>query len=227
MIALGDARGLPLIGLFGMSEIQALFSARAVDEPPEIRMHSGGRPVASETVVRACDPETGAVLDHGVQGELQIKGPSLMAGYFGNREATEAAFTEDGFLRSGDLGFTEPGGTFTFLSRMGDALRLGGYMVGPQEISSYLERHDDVSGAQVVGVKSARGQQPVAFVTVAPGATFSEDALRAYCADGMAKFKVPVRIFEIDAFPMADGANGAKVQRSKLREIATSRLAAE
>lgn len=227
MIALGDARGLPLIGLFGMSEIQALFSARAVDEPPEIRMLSGGRPVASETVVRACDPETGAVLDHGAKGELQIKGPSLMAGYFGDPEATDAAFTGDGFFRSGDLGFTEPGGTFTFLSRMGDALRLGGYMVSPQEISSYLERHEDVSGAQVVGVKGALGQQPVAFVTVAQGATFSEDALRAHCADGMAKFKVPVRIFEIDAFPMADGANGAKVQRSKLREIATSRLAAD
>ena len=227
LVALGDRRGVPLAGLFGMSEVQALFSARPVDAPADTRMRGGGVPVSPEAKVRARDPQTSENLAHGERGEIELRGPSMMEAYFGNPEATREAFTEDGFLKTGDLGFTEEGGGFTFLARMGDVLRLGGYLVAPDEISAFLEEHEAVASAQVVGLQGARGTRAVAFVIPGPGAEFSEAALSSYCARGMARFKVPARIFAVDEFPVTQSANGVKIQRGKLREMAKSRIAAD
>jgi fatty-acyl-CoA synthase len=150
-----------------------------------------------------------------------------MKEYFENPAATHDAFTGDGFLKTGDLGFTEEGGGFTFLARMGDVLRLGGYLVAPDEIAAFLEDHEGVASAQVVGLDIARGTRAVAFVIPVPGWEFSEAALTAYCARGMAGFKVPARIFEVEEFPATQSANGVKIQRGKLREMAKSRIATD
>jgi len=222
VVAIGDRRGLPLIGAYGMSEVQALFAMRDPAAPSAKRMRGGGQPVSPVTQVRVRDPDTGELLGEGEQGELEIKGPSMMSEYLGNPEATAKTLTEDGFIRSGDLGYLEPNGGFTYLSRMGDTLRLGGYLVAPEEISNYLEGHPDVAGAQVVGVAGARGARAVAFVLMSEGAAFSESDLLAHCAGGLARFKVPVRIFTVGSFPVTDSANGVKVQRGKLREMAAS-----
>lgn len=227
LVALGDKRGVPLTGLFGMSEVQALFSARPVDAPADMRMRGGGNPVSPEAQIRARDPQTGEILAHGERGEIELRGPSMMKEYFGNPAATREAFTGDGFLKTGDLGFTEEGGGFTFLARMGDVLRLGGYLVAPDEISAFLEEHEAVASAQVVGLQGAKGTRAVAFVIPVPGAEFSEAALSSYCARGMARFKVPARIFALDEFPVTQSANGVKIQRGKLREMAKSRIAAD
>ena len=226
MVALGDGRGVPLAGLFGMSEVQALFAARPVEALAAERMRGGGVLVSPEAEARARDPLTGEVLPHGERGEIELRGPSMMTDYFENPAATRQALSEDGFLKTGDLGYTEEGGGFTFLARMGDVLRLGGYLVAPDEIAAFLEEHDGVASAQVVGLDSARGASAVAFVIPAQGAAFSEAALNAYCVAGMARFKVPARIFAVDEFPVAQSANGVKVQRGKLREMAKSLIAA-
>ncbi len=227
LLALGDRRGMPLVGLFGMSEVQALFAARPVDAPAGERMRGGGVPVSPEAEIRARDPQTGKILAHDERGEIEIRGPSLMKEYFGNQPATREAITADGFLKTGDLGYTEKGGGFTFLARMGDVLRLGGYLVAPDEIAGFLEEHEDIAAAQVVGLDSPRGTRAVAFVIPGPGAEFSEAALSAYCTKGMARFKAPARIFAVDEFPVTQSANGVKIRRGKLREMAKSRIAAE
>ncbi|MHA1537233.1 MAG: AMP-binding protein [Alphaproteobacteria bacterium] len=227
LVALGDERGLPLVGLFGMSEVQALFSARPVDAPADTRKRGGGVPASPEAEVRARDPHTGEILAHGERGEIELRGPSLMKEYFANPAASREAFTPDGFLKTGDLGYTEEGGGFTFLARMGDVLRLGGYLVAPDEIAAYLEAHEGVAAAQVVGLEGKRGTSAVAFVIPLAGVEFSESALSAYCAKGMARFKVPARIFALDEFPATQSANGVKIQRGKLREMAKSRIDAE
>lgn len=227
LVALGDGRGVPLVGLFGMSEVQALFAVRPADAPASARMRGGGTPVSPQAQIRARDPRTGEVLAHGERGEIELRGPGMMKEYFGNPEATREAFTGDGFLKTGDLGFSEEGGGFTFLARMGDVLRLGGNLVAPDEIAGFLEDHEGVASAQVVGLDSARGTSAVAFVIPAPGAEFSEAVLSAYCAQGMARFKVPARIFAVDEFPVTQSANGIKIQRGKLREMAKSRIAAD
>jgi len=214
------ARGLTLVGLYGMSECHALMARQSEALPLPARALAGGKPVAPEARVRARDPESGAIQPHGVAGELEIKAPSCMVGYYGDERATRAAFTDDGFLRTGDLGYSTVEGGFVFLARLGDAFRLGGFLVSPAEIEDVLQTHPSVAAAQVVGVETPAGTRAFSFVILAPRATFDEQALIAHCAARIAKFKVPVRVQPIDAFPSTPGANATKIQKAKLRELA-------
>jgi fatty-acyl-CoA synthase len=222
-VAWGDARGLPLHGLYGMSEIQALFASQSPAAPAAERALGGGRPVSPLARVRVRDPESGRMLPDGEPGEIEAKGPSLMAGYAGDDAATRAAFTDDGYLRTGDLGYTVPGG-FVFLTRMGDALRLGGYLVNPLEIASRIEAHAAVAACEVVGVRTAGGDRAVAFVVKRTGAAAGAEDIAAHCRAGLAAFKCPEAVIFLDAFPVAESANGVKVQRAKLRAWAAGRL---
>ncbi len=147
-----------------------------------------------------------------------------MTGYFGNPEATAEAFTKDGYLRSGDLGYTTAEGGFVFLSRMGDVLRLGGFLVAPAEIEARLGGHPSVEGCQVVGVSTPDGPRAVAFVTLRAGAEFDEEALRHHCLAGLARFKTPSRVFSLDEFPTTRSANGTKIQRARLRDMAQAAI---
>jgi fatty-acyl-CoA synthase len=219
-----QARGLRMVGVYGMSEVQGMLSLRGLDEPPETRELGGGTLVAAEGRVRASDPVTGAVLAHGTSGELEFKVPSVMKEYYGNAEATAAVFTADGFLKSGDLGYTTADNAFVYQSRMGDVLRLAGFLVNPLEIEAVLDSHPAVSASQVVGIDGPRGTRPVAFVIPRNGAAVDAPALIAHCAQRIAKFKVPDAILSIDAFPFTPSANGNKVQKAKLREIAHATL---
>ncbi len=218
--ARAQARGLTLVGLYGMSEVQALLSRQSEAAPLEERTLAGGRLVAPEGKVRACDPASGKVLPHGTAGEIEFKVPSMMLGYFEDEEANRAATSEDDWFRSGDLGYTTADGRFVFIARLGDALRLSGFLVSPAEIEEVLQQHATVAAAQVVGVDTAAGVKPVAFVILRAEEVFDERALIAHCAERIAKFKVPLRVCALDAFPVTPGANATKIQKSKLRELA-------
>ncbi|HWP89568.1 MAG TPA: acyl-CoA synthetase, partial [Burkholderiales bacterium] len=174
--------------------------------------------------VRARDPATGEILPNGTSGELEFKVPSVMAGYYGDAAATAAAFTPDGFLKSGDLGHTTADNAYVFQSRMGDVLRLAGFLVNPLEIEAVLDAHPAVSASQVVGIDGPRGTRPVAFVIARDGTELDAAAIIAHCAQRIAKYKVPDAILPIDAFPFTPSANGNKVQKAKLREIAHAAL---
>ncbi len=132
-------------------------------------------------------------------------------------------------MRSGDLGHIASDGSFVFLSRMGDVLRLGGFLVSPAEIETFIQAHGSVDGCQVVGVTPRPGVpggvRPVAFVTLPPGAAFDEAALKAFCANGMAGYKVPLRFVALEAFPVTTSANGTKIQRARLRQMAATVVA--
>ena len=170
------------------------------------------------------DPESGEILAPGEQGELELRGASMMKEYFGNPAATREAFTEDGYLRSGDMGTTTDDGGFVFLSRMGDVLRLGGFLVAPAEIEACLATHVSVDGSQVVDVTTPEGPRAVGFVTLAAGAELDEDLLREHCRAGLARFKVPSRVFAVDEFPTTLSANGTKIQRTRLRDMAQAAI---
>jgi fatty-acyl-CoA synthase len=143
-----------------------------------------------------------------------------MVEYFNDPRATLAVFTADGFLRTGDLGFTRLDGGFVFQSRMGDVLRLGGYLVSPREIEEHLNGHPSVASSQVVGVRIEQKLRAVAFVKMQPGAACAESFLVAHCKQALAGFKVPFRIFSVEEFPTTEGPNGRKVQKHQLRELA-------
>ncbi len=218
-------RGLKALGLYGISEIQALFARNREDEAPELRRHGGGFPVSPLARVRARDPGTGQVLPHGEDGELEFFAPSSrMVEYFGNPQATREAILDDGWYRSGDLGHTCEDGRFVFLARMGDSLRLGGFLVSPQEIEECVQQAPGILDSQVVGVTTAGALRPVAFVRLRPGAVLDEAAVTAHVAARLARYKVPVRVFAIEAFPVTDGANGIKIQKTRLREMAQTLL---
>jgi fatty-acyl-CoA synthase len=220
-----ERRGLALVGLYGASEVQALFARQDERAPIAERKLAGGRPVSPAARVRARDPDTGRILPHGEAGELEFFAPgSRMVAYFGNPDATAAAIDSDGYYRSGDLGYTTADGRFVFLTRMGDSLRLGGFLTSPLEIEGVVQRFPGIAACQVVGVPGSSGLVPIAFVILAPGATLDEAALRAHVGAKLAKFKVPQRVFPIDAFPVTPGANATKIQKGRLREMALARL---
>lgn len=220
-----QARGLTVLGLYGISEIQALFSCHRVDDPVELRRLGGGFPVSPLARVRATDPATRSVLPPGEPGELEFYAPSSrMVEYFGNPQATREAILEGGWYRSGDLGHTCEDGRFVFLSRLGDSLRLGGFLVSPQEIEECVQQAPGILDCQVVGVTTGGALRPVAFVRLNPGAELDEAAVIAHVAARLARYKVPARVFAIDAFPVTDGANGVKIQKTRLRDMAQARL---
>jgi len=226
IVARAGERGLKLVGLYGISEIQALFARQDENASPQERMLAGGRPVNAEAKVRARDPDSGRILGHGESGELEFLAPgSRMVEYFGDPGATAAALTEDGWYRSGDLGYTQPEGRFVYLTRMGDSLRLGGFLVSPLEIEGVVQEFDGIEGCQVVGVTEGSALKPVGFVTLAAGRTLDEGAVIAHVAARLAKYKVPVRLFAIDAFPVTEGTNATKIQKHKLRDLAQARMA--
>ena len=227
IVARADERGLRLVGLYGISEIQALFARQDEAAPAAQRAPAGGRPVSSVARVRARDPESGRILAHDEAGELEFYAPeSRMVGYFGNPDASARALAADGYYRSGDLGCTHSDGRFTFLARIGDALRLGGFLVSPPEIEAVVQAFPGISACQVVGVPRAEGLRPVAFVLLEPGAALDEAALLGHVAARLAAYKVPLRAFALDSFPVTPGANATKIQKGKLRELAETLLRA-
>jgi fatty-acyl-CoA synthase len=206
LVDAADARGIALYQCYGTSEVQALVAHAPRDAPPDVRAVAGGRPVSPDIDVRVRDEE------------IQVRGPNVMAGYLGDEAATAAAFTADGFYRTGDLGReTEHG--FAFVARSGDALRLAGFLVEPREIEAFIETLAGVDAAQVVEVAG----RPVAFVIGSADPGFVVDRCRAELAD----FKAPRTVIPIDAFPTTPSANGERVRRAELRQRAADALSGD
>lgn len=215
-----ERRGLRLCGLYGMSEVQALYAMQPPDSDVKRRKKGGGVPTSPLAHVRVRDPESGELLGAGQPGALECAGPSLMVGYYGNEKATAETLTADGYVRTGDLAELDGHGGFTFLSRMGDVLRLSGFLVNPLEIETHLQKLPGIEACQAIAVPRPDGVRAVAFVILTPGAALDEAAAIAHCRRGLANFKVPARVFAIDDFPKTPSPNGFKIQRARLREMA-------
>jgi fatty-acyl-CoA synthase len=215
-IAAAEAVGLQPRGLYGSSEVQALFSIA----DGENRQRGGGVPVSAQALLAVRDPDTGTVLPHGASGELWIDAPSRFVEYLDNPSATARAIDADGVFRTGDLAHLADVG-FIYEARIGDAIRLGGYLVSPEEIEAVIQALPGVAGAQVVSASRGGGDPvPVAFVRPCAGAVLQEAMLRAFCLQQLARFKVPERIVVVDDFPIVESPNGPKVQKVRLREMA-------
>jgi len=222
--ARAEARGVKLRGLFGMSETLALFAAQPAAAGLERRQLSGGIPVSPSGQARVRDLASDEIAATGISGEIELRGPSLMSGYLGDDEATHAAFTPDGFLRTGDLGYATDDGGFVHLGRIADVLRLGGFLVNPLEIEETVLEIGSLSACQVVEVRRDGRTRPVAFVVPAAGASTDEPAVIAHCRERLASFKVPVRVINVDSLPTVDGPNGVKVRRDELRRMAQAMI---
>lgn len=227
LVSRGGALGIKLFQTYGSSEVQALMAYAPPGSGPERWALGGGVPSSPDTLVRIRDPESGVLIADGERGEIEIKGRNVMIGYIDDPDAEKRAFTPDGYVRTRDLGYLEGPRQFVYLARLGDALRLGGFLVNPREIEEFLERDETVAAAQVVAVDTARGPRPVAFVVPTPGARPDEAALIRACAADMARFKVPKRVIALERFPTTSSANGEKIQKAKLREMAQALIETE
>ena len=165
---------------------------------------------------KVVDPD-GNEVPVGSVGELLLSGPSILKGYHGAPEASAAAFTPDGWLRTGDMARRGPLGSVNFEGRMKDVIKRGGYSVYAVEVEQDLEEHPDVLEAAVVPYPDERdGEVPVAAVRLHAGATFDEDALRAFAEGRMSRYKVPAHFVAVDDFPRT-GTD--KIQRKKVAEL--------
>jgi acyl-CoA synthetase (AMP-forming)/AMP-acid ligase II len=216
--------GLVASGVYGSSELFALTSLWPGHVPAPRRWQAGGVPVSSRIEVRCADADTGQVLAAGAAGELQFRGPNVVDGYLGAPALRAQQLSADGWFRSGDLGIVQPDGSFEYVCRAGDALRIKGFLVEPAEIEVRLAAHADVAVAKVVGVRVPDGSiEPVAFVVLQGGASCTPPALRAWCAEGLARHKVPRAVHIIEEMPTTSGVNGSKIKAAELRLWAQQR----
>jgi malonyl-CoA/methylmalonyl-CoA synthetase len=145
------------------------------------------------------------------EGELFVRGPNVFSGYWRRPDATAAAFTDDGFFRTGDMATISDDGYITLVGRKSDLIISGGFNIYPREIEELLLEQPGVSEAAVVGVADeVRGEVPVAYLV----GEFDEDALRRVCGEQLASFKVPRRFVKVDSIPRT--ALG-KVQKHRLK----------
>ncbi|MEX0759062.1 MAG: AMP-binding protein [Tistlia sp.] len=210
--------GLPLNNGYGLTEA-APTVAQTLSRAPRDDETIG--PPLPGLEVRIVDPATGAPLPEGAVGELQVRGPTVMKGYYRDPEASAAAVTAEGWLRTGDLCRQDPDGYLFLVGRAKELIIRGGFNVYPPEVESALNAHPRVAQAGVVGRRLAGDEQVVAFVELAPGPDPAPDeaALKAFLRERLAPYKRPQRIFVLDALPAS--ATG-KLQKHRLAEMAES-----
>lgn len=184
--------------------------------PEFYKRHSVGPPLP-RVVERIVDVNSGRSLPPNHDGEVQIAGPNVMKGYYKLPEETRRAFTDDGFLRTGDIGRLDDDNHLYITGRLKEMMIIGGENVFPREIEEVLNRHPTVAASGVIGVKDPiRGELPVAFVETKEGEAFDEHALLAWCRQSLAGYKVPTLIRRLDSLPKNPTG---KVMRRELRGL--------
>lgn len=204
---------------YGMTETSPVSFQTNKDDALERRVGSIGT-VHPHLEARLVD-KAGAVCPVGQEGEIQVRGYSVMSGYWGNGAATRDAITEDGWMRTGDLGRMDHAGYFQVTGRSKDVIIRGGENIAPREIEELLHGHPDVGDVQVFGIPDDRlGETVCAWVQPAPGARPDAEELREYCKARIAHFKVPKSIRIVEDFPMT---SSGKPQKFAMREIEIGR----
>jgi fatty-acyl-CoA synthase len=202
---------------YGMTEIWVGAGIGALDDDEEGRCASSGA-IGMGYELRILDPETGAQQPVGAPGELQVRGYSLMLGYYKKPEETAAAYDTDGWFKTGDSAVWLPNGYMRFLGRYKDMLKVGGENVDPMEAEGLLLEHPEVHQVAIVGMPDPRlTEVGIAYVQLVPGSQMDEDAVIAHCRGKLASFKIPHHVVFVDDFPMT--ASG-KIRKIELREDA-------
>ena len=204
--------GVRWLPAYGTSEVPVI-AANPVQEPERWRLDSAGL-AAPGVEIRIADPETGAVLDAGSTGEIEVRSRSAMAGYLPDSE-TAAAF-HDGWYRTGDIGWLEPEGWLHITDRLKEMIKVRGFQVAPAELEAVLHGDPRVHDCAVFGVDDAElGEAIVAAVVLAPGAQVAPEELQAVIADRLAGYKRVRHVVMVDAIPRLPSG---KALRRQLKE---------
>ena len=156
--------------------------------------------VGTQVEVHDVEDET-KVLSGDAKGEICVRGPQVMRGYWNRPKETEEVFV-DGALRTGDVGYVDADGFLFLVDRKKDLILAGGYNIYPRVIEEALYQHPAVNECTVIGVPDAyRGEAPKAFVTLKPGESVTPEALKAFLADHLNKIEIPREIEIRDDLP--------------------------
>jgi long-chain acyl-CoA synthetase len=161
----------------------------------------------------------GAELDEAGVGEIQVRGPNVMLGYYRAPELTAEALTDDGWLRTGDLARVDADGAYHVVGRSKELIIRSGFNVYPVEVEQVLNAHPDVVQSAVVGRAVEGNEEVVAFIEVAQDAAVSEAALRAWLKERLSPYKVPAQIVIMQQLPAAPTG---KILKKELQRIAAS-----
>src|SRR5215210_7104527 len=205
---------------YGQTESSPVITQTRTKDPLELRVSTVGRALP-ETEVRLVDVDTDEDCAPGEQGELWTRGYLVMKGYYKMEDKTAEVIDEEGWLHTGDLAVMDENGYVRITGRAKDMIIRGGENVYPREIEEFLYTHPDVSDVQVYGVPDQKyGEQVAAAVKKRPGSDLTEDDVKEYCRESIARYKVPFYVDFVEEYPMT--ASG-KIQKYKLREAAVER----
>ncbi|MDE1684654.1 FadD3 family acyl-CoA ligase [Streptomyces neyagawaensis] len=198
---------------YGLSEASGIVTMCRRGDEPSVIASTSGRAVPG-TEVRVVDP-SGAPLPPGSPGEVRVRGFNVMRGYFEDPAETARAVTDDGWLRTGDVGVLDDAGNLRITDRIKDMFIVGGFNAYPAEIEQLLGLHPDVADVAVIGVPDARlGEVGKAFVVRRPGSLVTADDLIAWARREMANYKVPRTVDFVGELPRNAGG---KVVKGELR----------
>jgi long-chain acyl-CoA synthetase len=202
--------GRPLIEGYGLSETSPVVTAN----PTNAQAYSGsiGLPLPS-TEVRIVD-EQGAFVETGERGEIAVRGPQVMRGYWNAPHDTTAAFTPDGFLRTGDIGYMTAQGYVFLVDRKKDLIVVSGFNVYPSEVEAVVSSHPGVLECAAVGIPDAASGEAVKLFVVPLDPQLSEEAVHEWCARELSRYKCPRAIEFRAELPKS---NVGKILRRDLR----------
>lgn len=207
---------------FGTAE--GLLNQTRLDDSEDIRFLSSGRPISADDEIRIVDDSDEPVPD-GTPGELLCRGPYTIRGYYNNPDTNAAAFTADGFYRTGDI-VRRADGYLYVEGRKKDLINRGGEKISCEEVENHIYALGKVKGVCVVAMPDpVFGEKGCAFVILKPGQSLTFDEMKEFLlARRIAKFKLPERLEIVDAFPTSPAG---KILRRELRRIIAEQIAAE
>jgi long-chain acyl-CoA synthetase len=200
--------GLEIAEGYGLTEASPVVTSSVGGPKPG----SIGRPVPGVDVRLVEDGEDALLGD---AGEIWVRGPNVFAGYWGDEQATAAALTPDGWLRTGDVAVADDDGNLFIVDRSKDLIIVSGFNVYPAEVEEVLLDHPGIEAVAVIGVDSPySGEAVKAYVVPKPGVALEEDEVADFCATRLARYKCPTKVMFVDELPQG---LGGKVLRRQLR----------
>ncbi len=207
-----------VVTAYGLTESTGVVSICRPDDDAETIATTSGRAIEG-VEVKCANPETGDEVPRGSEGEIWVRGYNVMLGYFDMPDATKEAITGDGWLRTGDIGVMDERGYLRITDRLKDMYIMNGENVYPAEVEKTLYGLEGVAQVAVIGIpKAPQGEVGMAFVVQKPGAALDKEAVVAYAAANLARYKVPMHVAFVESLPL--NASG-KVVKPELKKLAS------
>src|SRR3989442_1634360 len=201
---------------YGLTETGPTVTITRFEDSAERRAETAGRPIAGVDV-RVVDLKSGALHGPEAVGELAVKGPNVMLGYYRMPGETARSLTTEGYFLTGDLALVDEDGYVRIMGRRNELIIRGGYKIYPRELEDLLRTHPAVSDACVVGIPNETlGELICACVVPTEGSIVTGDELKDFCRDAVADYKVPDLVRFFDAFPLT---GSGKVKRRELAQV--------